>query len=72
MKCRDLKNTRVNGKTPTYAAKQGHDDLMMASIWALYILKPDLIDNYYEVKQFATDKLGNQQPLFITSYESRN
>lgn len=57
------------GKTPTYAASQGHDDLMMSSIWALYILKPTLIENYYEVKQFVTDKLGNQYPLFITSYE---
>lgn len=64
------KHTR-SGKTPTYAAKQGHDDLMMSSIWALYVLKIDLIDNYYQVKQFALDKFGNQQPLFITSYESR-
>lgn len=62
------KHTRM-GKTPTYSATQGHDDLMMASIWALYVLKIDIIENYYEVKQFATDKLGNQQPLFITSTE---
>lgn len=47
----------------------GHDDLMMSSIWALYVLKIDLIENYYDVKQFANDKLGNQQPLFITATE---
>ena len=50
--------------------RNGHDDLMMSSIWALYVLKIDIIENYYEVKQFASDKLGNQQPLFITSSES--
>ena len=43
---------------------------MMASIWALYVLKPDNIENYYEIKQYATDKLGNSFPLFVTSFES--
>jgi hypothetical protein len=42
----------------------------MSSIWALYVLKIDLIENYYEVKQFAVDKLGKQQPMFITSTEN--
>ena len=48
----------------------GHDDLMMSSIWALYVLKIDFIENYYEVKEFICDKLGNQHPYFITSSES--
>lgn len=65
------KHSRM-GKTPTYYATQGHDDLMMCSIWAMYILKPDLIENYYDVRQFATDKLGHQFPLFITSTENPN
>lgn len=63
------KHSRV-GRAPTYAASAGHDDLMMSSIWAFYILKPNLLDNYYDIKQFAIDKLGNQIPLFITSFES--
>lgn len=63
------KHSRM-GKTPTYYATQGHDDLMMCSIWAMYVLKPELIENYYDVRQFITDKLGNQLPLFITSTES--
>jgi hypothetical protein len=50
------KHTRL-GKTPSYSATQGHDDLMMSSIWALYVLKTEFIENYYEVKQFAVDKL---------------
>ena len=43
--------------------------MMMASIWALYVLKADLIENYYDVREFGTDKLGNSYPLFITSTE---
>lgn len=63
------KHSRV-GRAPTYAASSGHDDLMMASIWAFYVLKPDILENYYDIKQYAIDKLGNQIPLFITSFES--
>lgn len=57
MKWNVLRSIHACGKTPSYSATQGHDDLMMSSIWALYVLKTDLIENYYEVKQFATDKL---------------
>ena len=58
------------GKAPTYAASQGHDDLMMSMIWALYIIKPEFIENYYNVNKFGIDKLGNQIPLFVTSTET--
>ena len=57
MKWNVLKNIQEHGKTPSYSATQGHDDLMMSSIWALYVLKTEFIENYYEVKQFAVDKL---------------
>lgn len=57
MKWNVLKNIPEYGKTPSYSAAQGHDDLMMSSIWAIYILRPNLIDNYYDVKQYVTDKL---------------
>ena len=57
MKWNVLKNIQEHGKTPSYSATQGHDDLMMSSIWAIYILRPNLIDNYYDVKQYVTDKL---------------
>ena len=52
------KHSRV-GRMPTYAASSGHDDLMMASIWAFYVLKPDILENYYDIKQFVIDKLGS-------------
>jgi hypothetical protein len=65
------KRSRI-GKVPTYAASQGHDDLMMSMIWALYVIKPEFIENYYNVNRFGIDKLGNQIPLFVTSTESLN
>ena len=64
------KHTRSRKNSILSVLFLGHDDLMMASIWALYVLKPDLIENYYEIKQYATDKLGNTFPLFLTSFES--
>lgn len=64
-----MKNIQEQVKLQLIRLHNGHDDLMMASIWALYVLKIDLIENYYDVKQFANDKLGNQQPLFITATE---
>ena len=70
MKWNALKNIVECGKIPTYYAISGHDDLMMCSIWVFYILKPELLENYYDIKQFATDKLGHQLPLIITSTEN--
>lgn len=58
------------GKTPKYYATSGHDDLIMCSIWALYILKPELLELYYNINQFITDKFGREIALFVTSAES--
>lgn len=67
-----MKSIHAHGKTPTYGATHGHDDLMMSSIWALYILKNEFVENYFEIQQYITDKLGNSYPLFLTSFESIN
>lgn len=56
------------GRAPTYAASSGNDDMMSATCWGLYVLHPDLIDSYYDVRQYGVDKLGNQIPLFICPF----
>lgn len=58
------------GRTPTYMALQGHDDLMMTLVWAFYFLKPNLVERYFDVRQYASDKMGQQVPLFLTSLDS--
>jgi len=60
------------GKMPTYGAKDGHDDYMMAAIWGLYPLKMDIIDNYYDVKKTILNKLGIEIPLYVMSYDDEN
>lgn len=61
-----------SGKTPTYYATSGHDDLIMCSIWAFYILKPEYLERYYNIINFINDKFGKQIPLFVTSTEQVN
>jgi glutathionylspermidine synthase len=51
-------------------AVQGHDDLMLSAVWAFYFLKPNLIEKYFEVRQYVSDKLNQEIPLFLTSIES--
>ena len=58
------------GRAPTYMAVQGHDDLMLSAVWAFYFLKPNLIEKYFEVRQYVSDKLNQEIPLFLTSIES--
>lgn len=58
------------GKTPTYYATHGHDDFIMCSIWAFYILKNQNIQNYYNINQFVYDKFGKQIPYFVTSLQN--
>ena len=65
------KKTKI-GKMPTYGAKDGHDDYMMAAIWGLYSLKMEIIDNYYDVKKTVLNNLGLEIPLYVISYDSNN
>lgn len=58
------------GRAPIYAASSGHDDMILSMCWGLYILDPDIIETYYDVKNYGVDKLGNQIPLFICPFES--
>lgn len=58
------------GKTPAYYATRGHDDFVMCSVWAFYILKPQHLENYYNVNKYITDKLGKDIPLFVTSMQN--
>ena len=58
------------GKTPTYFATHGHDDFIMCSIWAFYVLKNQNLENYYNINQFVYDKFGKQIPIFVTSTEN--
>lgn len=58
------------GKTPTYYATHGHDDFIMCSIWAFYVLKNQNLQNYYNINQFIYDKFGKQVPLFVTSVQN--
>ena len=56
------------GRAPTYMASSGHDDMILSMCWALYILHPDIIESYYDVKKYGVDKLGNQIPLFVCPF----
>ena len=58
------------GKTPAYYATRGHDDFVMCSVWAFYILKPQHLQNYYNINKYVTDKLGKDIPLFVTSMQN--
>lgn len=41
---------KVKAKAITrYEASTGHDDKVMAIIWAIYVTKPDLVERYYSV-----------------------
>lgn len=56
------------GKVPTYGAANGHDDIIMSTIWAFFSLKLSIVERYYEIKKVVQNKLGEEQPLFIMPY----
>ena len=58
------------GKVPAYFATQGHDDFIMCSVWAFYMLKPQNLQNYYNINKYIPDKLGQDIPLFVTSMQN--
>jgi hypothetical protein len=50
---------RVKAKsTVRYEASSGHDDRVMATIWAIYITKLELIEDYYEVTSRTKNCFG--------------
>lgn len=59
------------GKPPLFGNTTGHDDLMTSAIWAFYIIKTDMIEQYYDVKKYVTDRLGNSIPVFVVTTESQ-
>lgn len=59
------------GKPPLFGNTTGHDDLMTSAIWAFYILKLEYLEQYYDVRKYITDKLGNSIPSFVISTESQ-
>ena len=58
------------GNVPAYYATQGHDDFVMCSVWAFYMLKPQNLQNYYNINKYIPDKLGQDIPLFVTSMQN--
>lgn len=58
------------GTVPAYYATQGHDDFIMCSVWAFYILRPQILQNYYNINKYIQDKLGQDIPLFVTSIQN--
>ena len=59
------------GRAPQFGNTTGHDDLMTSAIWAFYIIKNDYIEQYYDVKKYVTDRLGNSIPVFVITTESQ-
>ena len=42
----------------------------MSMLWAFYYLKPLSLQNYYDTKKYAIDKLGNQIPLIVATADN--
>jgi hypothetical protein len=57
------------GTTFTYSAPGGkHDDYVMATVWALYILKEEILDMMFEAEYHQVDM--NLFPSRITTFDS--
>lgn len=49
----ELRNFEVNMKTGRWAAATGfHDDIIMATVWALYVLHKDLVEKQFIVERW--------------------
>jgi len=44
----------------------------MSMIWAFCCLKFEIIENYYIIRKYAENKLGNTIPLIVISDENSN
>ena len=54
---------KVKARSMTaYAASTGHDDLTMATIWAMYVLKQDILEQYYQVSSYRVSRFGAEVP----------
>jgi hypothetical protein len=61
---------RGKGDNSSYSAvRPNHDDHMMSSIWALYVLHRDFIDSYYDVKYWSNNKYGMPVPGEVRPFE---
>lgn len=58
-----------SSKTPSYEAADGHDDFMMATVWAFFALVYEICERYFDIKKSIMTKFGEQQPLFIQNFE---
>ena len=59
----------TQSKMPTYASVDGHDDFMMATIWAMYSTRFEIIERYYDVKKMVVDKVGENSPLIVLPFK---
>lgn len=57
------------GKIPTYEAADGHDDFIMATIWAFFSLKQEITERYFDVKKSIVNKMGESMPLYVLPFE---
>ena len=54
----ELRNFEVNSKSGKWAAAPGcHDDLIMATVWALIVLHKDLVEKQFIVERWRQDNL---------------
>ena len=52
------------------AAGTKHDDYMLAFIWAVFSLKLEILENYYNVKDYVKTKYGTVMPTRVENLES--
>lgn len=50
----------------TYEASTGHDDRVMALIWAIYVLKQEYLENYYNVSSYKINAFGIEVPARLS------
>jgi hypothetical protein len=53
----------------TYKAIQGkYDDYTLSFIWLMFIFQPEIVDNYYDVRDWQTTTLGYSLPKVIRNF----
>ena len=54
---------KVKAKSMTaYAASTGHDDKVMSLIWAIYVLKQEILEQYYTVSSYRRNMFNVEVP----------
>lgn len=46
----------------------GHDDFAMAAIWALYCLKLEIVERYYDVKKYTRNRLRRAVRIYYPDH----